>query len=229
MGLITKETIQSILVLGFGRRVHWRRDAHVRPVLLKTRTDKASDSPILRVLMDVHLNRFVYKEIAVKADKRITACTPIFLRSSCSGSAAQFRKVTTSFAYCEDVPGVPMITVDRVSCGVLIKENCAEPTIIVFNKAIKENPSHSNSTTREIGVVVQSLAHLHASRWIDITSEQRENIVLCAKNISIISDTGYPLLTQPPCRALMIKLRSGGKAPPLLARAASSFGHGAGK
>lgn len=33
-------------------------------------------------------------------------CMPIFLRSSCSGSAAQARKVTTSFAIWEVVAGV---------------------------------------------------------------------------------------------------------------------------
>ena len=37
----------------------------------------------------------------------MTALIPSFFRSSCSGSAAQFRNVTTSFAICEVVAGVP--------------------------------------------------------------------------------------------------------------------------
>ena len=58
-------------------------------------------------LMTDHLKRFTYKLIAVSAEKRITAFRPIFFRSSCSGSAAQFRNVTTSLAICDVVAGVP--------------------------------------------------------------------------------------------------------------------------
>ena len=66
-------------------------------------------SLIFLFLIGVHLKRFTYKEIAVSAEKRITALRPIFLRSSCSGSAAQERKVTTSFAIWLVVAGVPVI------------------------------------------------------------------------------------------------------------------------
>lgn len=44
---------------------------------------------------------------AKRAERTMTLCMPIFFRSSCSGSAAQDRKVTTSFAICVVVAGVP--------------------------------------------------------------------------------------------------------------------------
>ena len=53
---------------------------------------------IFLVLIPAHFARLTYKLIAVRAEKRMTAFSPIFLRSSCSGSAAQWRKVTTSLA-----------------------------------------------------------------------------------------------------------------------------------
>ena len=65
------------------------------------------DSPIFLDLMSDHLKRLTYREMAVRAEKRMTAFRPAFLRSSCSGSAAQFRNVTTSFAIWEVVAGVP--------------------------------------------------------------------------------------------------------------------------
>lgn len=54
--------------------------------------------PIFLVLRGVHLKRFVYSEIVKRVEKMIMAWRPIFFLSSCSGSEAQLRKVTTSFA-----------------------------------------------------------------------------------------------------------------------------------
>lgn len=68
---------------------------------------KRGYSRIFRDLITDHLKRFTYREIAVNAEKRMTALRPAFLRSSCSGSAAQFRNVTTSLAIWEVVAGVP--------------------------------------------------------------------------------------------------------------------------
>src|SRR5882762_7373899 len=50
------------------------------------------------------------------------------------------------------------------------------------------------------------------------------------RQISSVAHTTvqFGLLTAPPCLALIIKLKSGGNAPPLPALAASSFGYGGG-
>ena len=58
--------------------------------------------------MLLHLNRLTYMLIANSDEKMIRAFTPVFFLSSCSGSAAQWRKVTTSFAIWEAVAGVPV-------------------------------------------------------------------------------------------------------------------------
>jgi hypothetical protein len=73
---------------------------------------------IFLFLITVHLNRLTYKLIAVNAEKRMTALSPIFLRSSCSGSAAQFKKVTTSLAIWEAVAGVPVENVKLVRAAI---------------------------------------------------------------------------------------------------------------
>ena len=62
---------------------------------------------IFLVFTPAHFARLTYKLMAVSAENRITALSPIFLRSSCSGSAAQWRNVTTSLAIWEVVAGVP--------------------------------------------------------------------------------------------------------------------------
>ena len=59
--------------------------------------------------MTDHLKRLTYKLMAVRAENKMTALRPVFFRSSCSGSAAQFKKVVTSLANCEVVAGVPMM------------------------------------------------------------------------------------------------------------------------
>lgn len=51
-------------------------------------------------------------EIAKREEKRMTAFNPYFFRSSCSGSEAHDRKVTTSFAIWLVVAGVP----DSMGC-----------------------------------------------------------------------------------------------------------------
>ena len=71
------------------------------------RINNTNYSRIFLVLMTDHLWRLTYSEIAVKAENKMTAFRPAFLRSSCSGSAAQFKNVTTSLAIWEVVAGVP--------------------------------------------------------------------------------------------------------------------------
>ncbi|RUP51286.1 hypothetical protein BC936DRAFT_149014 [Jimgerdemannia flammicorona] len=56
---------------------------------------------------DNHLKRLSQIDRPVKLTKIIIAFIPSFLRSSCSGSAAQDKKVTTSLAIWEAVAGVP--------------------------------------------------------------------------------------------------------------------------
>lgn len=62
---------------------------------------------IFLFLIGPHLKRLTYKLIAKSVEKMITALIPYFFLSSCSGSAAQLRKVTTSLAIWEVVAGVP--------------------------------------------------------------------------------------------------------------------------
>jgi len=85
------------------RSVYWGKRS--QPMEAKRLSDLRAQ--IFLVLMPVHFARLTYKLIVVKAEKRMTAFSPIFLRSSCSGSAAQWRKVTTSLAIWEVVAGVP--------------------------------------------------------------------------------------------------------------------------
>lgn len=120
--------------------------------------------------------------------------------------------------------------------------------IRVLNDAIEENPCHSNGTTREVWVVVQTLTDFNAGRRIDIASEEGLHIILdknqsvsihltnnhnmhkiFAENGESKSEEYKESHTAPPCRALIMRLKSGGRAPPLLARAASSLGYGAGR
>lgn len=70
--------------------------------------------------MTVHLNLLTYRVTAVNAENKITAFSPIFLRSSCSGSAAQFRNVTTSLAICEAVAGVPFHWISKWSSTITL-------------------------------------------------------------------------------------------------------------
>jgi hypothetical protein len=55
------------------------------------------------------------------------------------------------------------------------QETC---TIIVFDKAIEEQARHSNSTAREVWIVVHPFAYFDTSRRINITSKKREQVVL---------------------------------------------------
>lgn len=56
-------------------------------------------------------------------------------------------------------------------------------TIRIFDETIEENTSHGNGTTREVRVVVQALTDGDTSRRIDVTSEQRVNVVLKTKSL----------------------------------------------
>ena len=64
-------------------------------------------TPIFLVLIGAHLKRLMYTLMAVREARMITALSPSFFLSSCSGSAVHARKVTTSFAIWLVVAGVP--------------------------------------------------------------------------------------------------------------------------
>jgi hypothetical protein len=51
-------------------------------------------------------------------------------------------------------------------------------TIVILDKTVEEYPGHRNRAAREIRVVIQPLANLDSSRWVNISSKQRINIVL---------------------------------------------------
>jgi hypothetical protein len=51
-------------------------------------------------------------------------------------------------------------------------------TIIVFDDAIEEQARHSNSTSREVWIVVHPFTYFDASRRINIASKEREQVVL---------------------------------------------------
>lgn len=120
----------------------------------------------------------------------IIALRPIFLRSSCSGSAAHERKVTTSFAICEVVAGVPVRIRIRTVIGTTVRAPNASKlkvhTIRIFNDAIEQNSCHCDGTTREVWVVVQAFADFNTSRWVDVTGEQGEDIILTRITVSKI-------------------------------------------
>jgi hypothetical protein len=131
------------------------------------------NSPIFRFLIGDHLNRLTYRLSKVKAEHKITALMPYCFRISCSGSAAQLRKVTTSLANCEAVAGVPVTRINKESS--MHRNNC---TIIIFDQTIEKNASHGDSTTREVRVIIHSFTNFNTSRSIDIASEKREDVIL---------------------------------------------------
>ena len=151
------------------------------------------NSPIFRFLIGDHLKRLIYKLSIVKAEHIITALMPYCFRMSCSGSAAQLRKVTTSLAICEAVAGVPVAHVNRASR--IHRNDC---TIIVFDQTIEKNASHGNGTTREIRVVVHSLTNFNTSRRIDVASEKREDVILIVPCQIQRFLSLHPTLTAPP-------------------------------
>ena len=105
----------------------------------------------------------------------MTAFRPAFLRSSCSGSAAQFKNVTTSLAIWEVVAGVP--GTNTVSNAYY--ESCIYAlTVVILDEAVEQNTSHRNGVAREVGVVVHALTNLEASRGIPVASEERKDVVL---------------------------------------------------
>jgi hypothetical protein len=61
-------------------------------------------------------------------------------------------------------------------------------TIVVFHDTIKEYTGHRNGATREIRVVVQTLPNFHSGWWVDVTSQQGENIVLEATHEKAVTE-----------------------------------------
>ena len=151
------------------------------------------NSPIFRFLIGDHLNRLIYRLSTVKAEHKITALMPYCFRISCSGSAAQLRKVTTSLANCEVVAGVPATHVNGKS-----SEHRNDCTIIIFNQTIEKNASHGDCTTREVGIIIHSFTNFNSSRSIDVASEKREDVILivpCQMPRSLLL---HSTLTAPP-------------------------------
>jgi len=107
---------------------------------------------------------------------------------------------------------------------LLVFKKHSTRTVIIFDETIEKNTSHRNGPAREVGVVIHTFTDFNTSRGVHITSQKRENIVLAYLSKKIA--TSYMTLerTAPPWRALMIRLRSGGSAPPFAAREASSLG-----
>ncbi len=102
--------------------------------------------------------------------------------------------------------------------------------VVKLDETVKEDTGHGDGVTREVRIVVHALTDFETSRGVGVTSEEGEDVVLHSKKGSarlVASKTSYintKARTGPPWRALTIKLKSGGRAPPLLARAASSLG-----
>jgi len=108
----------------------------------------------------------------------MTALMPYCLRTSCSGSAAQLRKVTTSLAIWEVVAGVPNNNLNRIP-----KIMGSKHTIVVFDKAVEENAGHRDSTAGEERIVVHAFTDFDTSGGVDVTSEKREDVVLPYRSI----------------------------------------------
>lgn len=125
--------------------------------------------------MTAHLNLLTYSATPVNAEKSMTPFNPIFLRSSCSGSAAQLRNVVTSLAICDVVAGVP---VHRIRALINSSLKPSRLTVLIFDNAIKENTSHGDSSSGEVGIVVQALTNLDSGRRVNVSSQEREYIVL---------------------------------------------------
>lgn len=97
----------------------------------------------------------------VRALRMMTACMPIFFRSSCSGSEAQLRKVATSLAIwvvvagvpCVQDPGVYVSLVDRGQVPVGKRGREGGGTHVgVLDKAVVKNTGHTDGSSREVGV-----------------------------------------------------------------------------
>ena len=118
-----------------------------------------------------HLKRFTYSEIAVSAEKRMSALIPAFFRSSCSGSEAQLRNVTTSLAICVVVAGVPICT--EMQKQIVVAPHTASGTelsrtVFILDKSVEQNTRHGDSIAREVPVVVHAVANLEACGRIGI-------------------------------------------------------------
>jgi hypothetical protein len=104
------------------------------------------------------------------------------------------------------------------------RNNRETHTIVVFDKVIEEQARHRNSTARKVWIVVHPFTYFDTSRRVNITSKERKQVVLPGVTQLKHLEKKLYAHTAPPWRALMIKLRSGGSAPWLEARAASSLG-----
>ena len=51
-------------------------------------------------------------------------------------------------------------------------------TIVVFDKVIEEQARHRNSTARKVWIIVHPFTYFDTSRRVNITSKEREQVVL---------------------------------------------------
>lgn len=82
----------------------------------------------------------------------------------------------------------------------------------------------------EEGIKTRTLADLDTGGGVDVTSKEREEVVLeggkqaKVRGHHLLTSSRRRSLTTPPWRALTMSERSGGRAPAFPARAASSLG-----
>jgi hypothetical protein len=55
-------------------------------------------------------------------------------------------------------------------------------TIVVFDKVIEEQARHRNSTARKVWIIVHPFTYFDTSRRVNITSKEREQVVLPGVN-----------------------------------------------
>lgn len=54
---------------------------------------------------------------------------------------------------------------------------CSRGAVLVLNETVEQDTGHSKGTTGEVRVVVQALSNLDTRWWVDVASEQREQVV----------------------------------------------------
>ena len=57
--------------------------------------------------------------------------------------------------------------------------------IFVFDEPIVENSGHSNSSSREVRVVVETFTDFNTGRGVDVTSDQGVNVILSTNMESV--------------------------------------------
>jgi hypothetical protein len=161
-------------------------------------------------LIDPHLNRLTQIDKATRVVSTIKVCIPIFLRSSSSGSAAQFKNVVTSLAICEAVASVsflePASERSLVACTMTKTDRLhtrldhrkvagAWQYPCPTNNHSQEMPklvrAEILATHREVRVEVESLLDSRASGLVDISHQQREDVYITLSHVSLSPNRTY--------------------------------------